>query len=245
MSLVTLVGFDITKPGSAPTIVAGSASGSLGAGLYSYKVTFVTAFGETDPSVASSSITTSSGSINLSAIPVSADTNVTSRKIYRTASGGASWLLRATIADNTTTTYADTLADASLGTAAPLAGFNSAMSREIERGYCSRSSPSVFAVETGITAGAGGTSAAAYQLTKEFNNVTTVATLNDGVKLPTLTANLIGMHVVIKNNGANTARIYPFDGQIINGGAADAPITVAAAAVAQVVAVSATAWVSF
>jgi len=38
----------------------------------------------------------------------------TARKIYRTLNDGATWKLLATIADNTTTTYVDTLADAAL-----------------------------------------------------------------------------------------------------------------------------------
>jgi hypothetical protein len=44
---------------------------------------------------------------------------VTSRKLYRTAAGGSTYLLAATIADNSTTTYTDSLVDGSLGAAAP------------------------------------------------------------------------------------------------------------------------------
>jgi hypothetical protein len=44
---------------------------------------------------------------------------VTARKLYRTAAGGSQLKLLATIADNVTTTYSDTLADASLGANAP------------------------------------------------------------------------------------------------------------------------------
>lgn len=56
--------------------------------------------------------------VNLSSIAVG-PSGVTSRKVYRTVAGGSSYLLLTTIADNTTTTYADTTADASLGAAAP------------------------------------------------------------------------------------------------------------------------------
>jgi len=42
-----------------------------------------------------------------------------SRKLFRTTAGGSSYALAATISDNTTTLYTDTLADGSLGAAAP------------------------------------------------------------------------------------------------------------------------------
>jgi hypothetical protein len=45
---------------------------------------------------------------------------VTGRKIYRTAAGGATLKLAATIADNVTTSWTDTVPDASLGTTAPV-----------------------------------------------------------------------------------------------------------------------------
>jgi hypothetical protein len=56
--------------------------------------------------------------VNLSGIPIGSAT-VTSRKVYRTAAGGAQFKLLTTLADNTTTTYADATADASLGADAP------------------------------------------------------------------------------------------------------------------------------
>jgi hypothetical protein len=56
--------------------------------------------------------------VALSAIPLG-PTGTTSRKVYRTAAGGATYKLVTTIADNTTTTYTDTLADASLGATVP------------------------------------------------------------------------------------------------------------------------------
>jgi hypothetical protein len=45
---------------------------------------------------------------------------VTARKVYRTAAGGASLKLAATIADNVTTSWTDTIPDASLGATAPV-----------------------------------------------------------------------------------------------------------------------------
>jgi len=105
------------------------------------------------------------------------------------------------------------------------------------------SRPTIYSIERAITAGVGGTSVAAYQLSSEYNWISIVASANDSVKLPQVISNLIGAHVVIRNNaGVNAARIYPFDGQTINGGSADAPVTLAAAASAQFVADLATNW---
>jgi hypothetical protein len=92
----------------------------LGIGNYSYKITLVTANGETEAGTLSNVVTTDAThkQVQLSAIPTG-DFTVTSRKIYRTAAGGSSYNLVATINDNTTTTYNDNIADGSLGTAAP------------------------------------------------------------------------------------------------------------------------------
>jgi hypothetical protein len=58
------------------------------------------------------------GTMNLSGIPTG-PTGTTARRLYRTVAGGTQLLLLATIADNTTTTYSDTKADATLGAAPP------------------------------------------------------------------------------------------------------------------------------
>jgi hypothetical protein len=56
--------------------------------------------------------------LTLTALPIG-DPLVTARKIYRTKANGSSYWLAATLADNTTKTWVDTLADAALGAAAP------------------------------------------------------------------------------------------------------------------------------
>jgi len=56
--------------------------------------------------------------INLTGIPIGG-ASVTQRKVYRTVAGGSTLKLLTTLADNTTTTYPDTTADASLGATAP------------------------------------------------------------------------------------------------------------------------------
>lgn len=106
----------------ALTVALGSGAGNVDNGAHRYVVTFVTADGETQAGDISSSVTvvdkTVNGKISLTAIPVGGSI-VTSRKIYRTAAGGSTYLLLTTIADNTTTTYADNTADSSLGAEAP------------------------------------------------------------------------------------------------------------------------------
>jgi len=62
--------------------------------------------------------TASANRVNLSGIPIGA-ASVTARVIYRTAADQSPLKLLATLADNTTTTYADTAPDSALGAAAP------------------------------------------------------------------------------------------------------------------------------
>jgi len=109
---------------SAPTaaLVSPAAAGNVDNGAHRYLVTYVTADGETQAGVASAAVTvadkTVNGKVLVSGIPLGGAL-VTSRKVYRTAAGGSTYLLLATIADNTTTTYTDNIADASLGAGAP------------------------------------------------------------------------------------------------------------------------------
>lgn len=109
---------------TAPTAALASpaAAGNVDDGAHRYLVTFVTADGETEAGVPSSAVTVADKSVNgrvaLTAIPVGGAA-VTSRKLYRTAAGGSTYLLLATIADNTTTSYTDNIADSALGAGAP------------------------------------------------------------------------------------------------------------------------------
>lgn len=239
---VTLSGFTLSKPSSAPTAAAGTVSGSLDtSAVYQYKVTYVTGFGESLPNASAASVTTTStGSVELTAIPVSADTNVIQRKIYRTVGGGTSFLLLATIDDNSTTTYTDTIADGSLGAAVPTVA--TASSLQNVAGDIKISRPLIHSVETAITANTAGTSTAAYQLTAAYNEVATASVLNSSIKLPGLHSGNIGTYVKIRNNGAQTIKIYPFDGQTINGGSADAAVTLATVTSADFVSDSASNW---
>lgn len=115
-----------TPAGACTSALAGAGAGNVDNGTHSYKVTFVTATGETNAGTVSNTTTvadkTVNGQIALTAIPVSTFPGVTSRKIYRTAAGNAvtgPWLLQSTIANNTATTATDNVADAALGATAP------------------------------------------------------------------------------------------------------------------------------
>lgn len=106
---------------TAPTLTADVAAGNPN-GTYTYRVTFVTATGETEGGTVSAPITVASKKIDLSSIPVAAfigSDAVTARKLYRTTGTGVQHLLLATLSDNLTTTYQDNIADGSLGAAVP------------------------------------------------------------------------------------------------------------------------------
>lgn len=108
----------------AITVALVAESGNVDNGSHRYRLTFVTADGETQAGDISAAVAiankTASGKVLLSSIPIGGST-VASRRIYRTAANGAVYYLLATIADNTTTTYTDNIADASLGASAPSA----------------------------------------------------------------------------------------------------------------------------
>lgn len=110
-------------PGLITVALASPAvAGNVTAGAHRYLATFVTADGETEAGQISAAVTVAdaavNGKIELTGIPIGGAL-VTSRKIYRTAAGGTAYLLLATIANNTATTYTDNIADASLGAGAP------------------------------------------------------------------------------------------------------------------------------
>lgn len=104
----------VPTPG-ALTAAIGSATGITGTFLY--KVTYeIDSYQEGNAGVASNSVTVANEKVNLSGIPVSANTRVTARNIYRTQTGGAIYYFHSRIANNTDTTLVDTTADASLTT---------------------------------------------------------------------------------------------------------------------------------
>lgn len=108
----------------APTVALASPAiaGNVTNGAHRYLVTFVTADGETEAGTISAAVTvtdkTVNGKVELTAIPTGGAA-VTSRKVYRTEAAGSTYLLLATISNNTATTYTDNIADGSLGAQAP------------------------------------------------------------------------------------------------------------------------------
>jgi uncharacterized phiE125 gp8 family phage protein len=108
----------------APTVALASPAtpGNVNAGAHRWRVTFVTADGETDGGTISAAVTVANpavnGQVSITAVPLGGAA-VTARKIYRTVAGGSTYLLLATINDNTTTTYTDNVADGSLGVGCP------------------------------------------------------------------------------------------------------------------------------
>ncbi len=100
---------------------------------------------------------------------------------------------------------------------------------------------------TGLTALAGGGQSGATLLTGGINNVTTVASSGDSVLLPPTTASKgvygsLGGTVTVINNGASPLAIFPNTGDKINGGAANASITLAVGGIATLSAALANNW---
>lgn len=103
----------------APTAVLENVAGNITPGTHKWVVTYLNSYGETDYSAASNIITviTSStdGQVTLT-IPVSTDTGVARRAIYRTKAGGTTYFYAGIVSNNVDTTWTDNLADSSLVT---------------------------------------------------------------------------------------------------------------------------------
>lgn len=99
-----------------------AAPGNCTAGAHRVLATFCASAGETQAGEVSAAVTVADAAVNgqiaVSEIPIGGAL-VTSRKLYMTAAGGATYLLAATIANNTATTATLNVADASLGAQAP------------------------------------------------------------------------------------------------------------------------------
>lgn len=119
----------------APTVADSGLAGNLN-GAYYWKVVLITGWQQNDgsyyvngfvPSADSAQLTLTNHSANLTAI-ATGTSSVIGRAIYRTAAGGAAGTEKfvAVIWDNTTSTYTDNIADASLGTGMPTSTSNPA-----------------------------------------------------------------------------------------------------------------------
>lgn len=113
----------ISDPQSAPSAADNSTSGNLN-GAYQYAVTFTgtNAIGQSSETLPSpvATVTVTNHEVLLSGIPLGL-AGTTGRNLYRSAGGGSSLLLVASIPDNITTVFLDNVADGALGAAAPTA----------------------------------------------------------------------------------------------------------------------------
>ncbi len=110
------VKFTTVDAPTACTVALITTAGNVDAGTHYYAVTYVNDSGETELGTASNTVTNDATNQQnaLTSIPTSPSGSVISRNIYRTKAGGADYYLLATIADNSTTTYTDNIADVSL-----------------------------------------------------------------------------------------------------------------------------------
>jgi hypothetical protein len=114
----------VPAPTATATVASAGVAGALTAsGEYRYKVTYVnSALVESDvgPVTSTFVISTTSGQNTVSNIPVApVSFGVAQRRLYRNANGGTTFKLVTTIADNSTTSYTDNVADGALGANAP------------------------------------------------------------------------------------------------------------------------------
>ncbi len=106
----------VTAPDACVATLIAIGTGNIDNGTHKYKITFINDTGETELGTVSNTVTVdaSNKQVALSDIPISTSLGVTSRKIYRTKSGGSDYYLLTTIYDNTTTSYIDDIADINL-----------------------------------------------------------------------------------------------------------------------------------
>lgn len=112
----TVYRWGIAAPAAAPTLADGGA-GAMAAGTYRYFVVFVNGNtgARSNPNLNAATITQAvNRQVSLTNIPVSGDTQVTQREIYRTVANGARYFRVAVIANNTATTMTDNTVDANL-----------------------------------------------------------------------------------------------------------------------------------
>jgi hypothetical protein len=237
-----LSGFDVATPSGSLTIAASSQSGALIASTnYTYYITYVSGYGETNSGFTGSGTATSSGSLLVSGIPVPSaalNGNIAGKRIYRAAGGATTYKLVTTIAPSATS-YIDITAEASLGTATlPLT--NTAHSIQTASGFVAFSQPHIVSVSAAVSGGADA-QATAVLLTKQLTEVTSGA----AVRLPLIDAAHVGQHLIVLNRSGGSINVYPATGQNINRGTANAAVAMADGASLNFVAITATIWRSY
>jgi hypothetical protein len=125
LSVVTAVTSPLPEPFNWNINANNISGGALSYAYYSYAITFVDAAGGETTQGNSFTNWFLADNLNhtifLNNVPTSPNAATVKRKLYRTIGGhGTGWFLVATINNNTTSTYSDGLADASVGAALPL-----------------------------------------------------------------------------------------------------------------------------
>jgi hypothetical protein len=110
---------------------------------------------------------------------------------------------------------------------------------QIKADYLANAADAVVTVSPAVTAHAGGGQASAVAITADFTNITVCATAGDSVKLPTAA---VGKTYTVTNRGAASADVFPFTGDTINGGSANAAVKLPVGSTLQFIAINATDW---
>lgn len=110
---------------------------------------------------------------------------------------------------------------------------------QIKADYLANAADAVVTVSPAVTAHAGGGQGSAVAITADFTNITVCATEGDSVKLPTAT---VGKTFTVRNNGVASADVFPYSGDTINGGSANAAIKLPIGATIEFVAINSTDW---
>ncbi len=225
MSVIKTSGVYISAPSVAPTLAVLSTAGPMSlSAAYTYKYTYLTGYGETEASAASSSQVTSTGSMLVSLTP-SGDVNVISMKLYRnTASGLTTWGLVATLAP-TATSYSDSTADVSVSGSVFAPTSNTSYSIQETIGGVIDGFAKIRRFNSVVSTGTNLATAAQLPTVGKVYVSTTGA--NQGVKLPAARTAIIGLEIqVINEDASNSVKVYPFE----SGGDVTAVGTTAASA---------------
>jgi hypothetical protein len=99
-------------------------------------------------------------------------------------------------------------------------------------------------VANNLTAGTTHTLAGATPLTAQINVLATVANASDAAALPSANAAMVGSAVVVFNNGAHAAAIWPQAADAIDGGSAGAAVTLTNAKRCIYYCIAANTWIS-
>lgn len=106
-------------PPTATSTATSQATGVLTGG-YQYKITNVNSFSvESDVGPASTTFTAASATLRVTLQTFAVSFGIAARRVYRTVAGGTAFKRVAEVADHTSTSYDDNIADSALGTAAP------------------------------------------------------------------------------------------------------------------------------